>query len=37
MFAEDVVEDVLELDLEQWREALEKSGVKLSRAKSEYN
>ena len=41
MFAYDVVlcareKDVLELELEQWREALEKRGVKVSRAKPEY-
>ena len=41
MFADDVVlctreKDVLELELEQWREALEKRGVKVSRAKPEY-
>ena len=39
-FADDVVlcareKDVLELELEQWREALEKSGMKVSRAKTE--
>ena len=28
--------DVLELELEQWREALEKIGMKVSRAKTEY-
>ena len=28
--------DVLELELEQWREALEKTGMKVSRAKTEY-
>ena len=28
--------DVLELELEQWREALEKRGMKVSRAKTEY-
>ena len=37
MFAGDVVlcardKDVLELELEQWREALEKRGMKVSRA-----
>ena len=41
MFADDVVlcareKDVLELELEQWREALEKRGMKVSRAKPEY-
>ena len=41
MFADDVVlcareKDVLELELEQWREALEKRGVNVSRAKPEY-
>ena len=41
MFADDVVlcareKDVLELELEQWREALETRGVKVSRAKPEY-
>ena len=41
MFADDVVlcsreKDVLELELEQWREALEKRGMKLSRAKTMY-
>ena len=41
MFADDVVlcareNDVLELELEQWREALEKRGMKVSRAKTEY-
>ena len=40
MFADDVVlcareKYVLELELEQWREALEKRGVKVSRAKPE--
>ena len=40
MFADDVVlcareKDVLELELEQWREALEKRGMKVSRAKTE--
>ena len=39
MFADDVVlcareKDVLELELEQWREALEKRGMKVSRAKT---
>ena len=39
MFADDVVlcareKDVLELELEQWREALEKRGMKVS--KTEY-
>ena len=28
--------DVLELELEQWREALEKRGMKVSRANTEY-
>ena len=41
MFADDVVlcareKRVLELELEQWREALEKRGMKVSRAKTEY-
>ena len=41
MFADDVVlcareKDLLELELEQWREALEKRGMKVSRAKTEY-
>ena len=41
MFADNVVlcaraKDVLELELEQWREALEKRGMKVSRAKTEY-
>ena len=41
IFADDVVlcareKDVLELELEQWREALEKRGMKVSRAKPEY-
>ena len=41
MFADDVVlcgreKNVLELELEQWREALEKIGMKVSRAKTEY-
>ena len=41
MFADDVVlcpreKDVLESELEQWREALEKIGMKMSRAKTEY-
>ena len=41
MFADDVVlcareKDELELELEQWREALEKIGMKVSRAKTEY-
>ena len=40
MFADDVMlfareKDVLELELEQWREALEKRGMKVSRAKTE--
>ena len=40
MFADDVVlcardKDVLELELELWREALEKRGMKVSRAKTE--
>ena len=41
MFADDVVlcsreKDVLELELEQGRKALEKRGMKLSRAKTVY-
>ena len=41
MFADDLVlcvreKYVLELELEQWREALEKIGLKVSRAKTEY-
>ena len=41
MFADDVMlcireKDELELELEQWREALEKRGMKVSRAKTEY-
>ena len=41
MLADDVVlrtreKDVLELELEQWSEALEKRGMKVSRAKTEY-
>ena len=41
MFADDVVlcareKDVLESELEQWREALEKRRMKVSRAKTEY-
>ena len=41
MFADDVVlcareKDVLELEREQWREALEKRGMKVSKAKTEY-
>ena len=41
MFADDVVpcareKYVLALELEQWREALEKRGMKVSRAKTEY-
>ena len=41
MFAVDVVlcameKDVLKLELEQWREAVEKRGMKVSRAKTEY-
>ena len=41
MFADDVVlcareKDVLELELEQWREALEKRGMKVTIAKTEY-
>ena len=41
IFADDMVlcareKDVLELELEQWRESLEKRGVKVSRAKPEY-
>ena len=40
MFAYDVVlyareKDVMELELEQWRDALEKRGMKVSRAKTE--
>ena len=40
MFAADVVlcameKDVLGLELEQWREALEKRGMEVSRAKTE--
>ena len=39
-FADDVVQcarekDILELELEQWREATEKRGTKVSRAKTE--
>ena len=42
MFADDVVlcareKYVLELELEQWREAWEKRGMKMSRAKTYYN
>ena len=41
MFADDVVlcareKNLLELELEQWREALEKTGMKVSRAKAQY-
>ena len=41
MFADDVVQcarekDVVELELEQWREGLEKRGMKVSRARTEY-
>ena len=41
MFADDVVlcareKEYLELELDQWREALEKRGMKVSRAKTEY-
>ena len=41
MLADDVVlcareKDELELELEQWREAMEKRGMKVSRAKTEY-
>ena len=41
MFADDLVlcvrgKDVLELELEQWMETLEKRGMKVSRAKTEY-
>ena len=41
MFADDVVlcareNDVLESELEPWREALEKRGMKVSRARTEY-
>ena len=41
MFADNVVlcareKDELELELEQWRESLEKRGMKASRAKTEY-
>ena len=41
MFADDVVlcareKDVLEVELEQWREALGKRGMKVSRANTEY-
>ena len=41
MFADDMVlyareNDVMELELEQWREALETRGMKVSRAKAEY-
>ena len=41
MFADDMVlcarqKDVLELELGQWRDALDKRGVKVSRAKPEY-
>ena len=42
MFADDVVlcareKDMLELELEQWGESLEKRGMKVSRAKTEYS
>ena len=41
MFADDVVlcareKEVLELELEQWGQTLEKRGMKVSRAKTEY-
>ena len=41
MFADDVVlcateKDILELELEQWSEAMEKRGVEVSRAQTEY-
>ena len=41
IFADDVVlysreNDVMELELEQWREALETRGMEVSRAKAEY-
>ena len=41
MFADDMVlyareNDVMELELEQWWEALETRGMKVSRAKAEY-
>ena len=41
MFSDDVVlcaweKDVLELELEQWMEALEKIGINVSRARTEY-
>ena len=41
MFTDDVVlrarkKDALVLELEQWRDALEKRGMKVSRAKTEY-
>ncbi len=41
MLVDDVVfcsreKDVLDVELEQWRAALEKSGTKVSRAKREY-
>ena len=41
MFADDVVlfareNDVMELELEQWWEALERRGMKVSRAEAEY-
>ena len=40
-FADDVVlcameKDALDMKLEQWMEAVEKTGMKLSRAKTEY-
>ena len=42
MFADDVVlcpreKDVLQLEREQWREASEKNGMKVSRANTEYS
>ena len=41
MFVDDVVlcareKDVLELELEQWREALDNRGMKVSRVNTEY-
>ena len=41
MFADDVVlcaraTDMLELELDQWRQSLEKRGMEVSRAKTEY-
>ena len=41
LFADDVVlcareNDVMELEVDQWREALEKMGMKVSRANTEY-